>query len=152
MDIFKTFTFKWWQAGVFKLGMLALGIAIGTYWRDVFGAYLLILITVAVVSLRVRHIRVVAAVGKFANRGALYTLPRGAQDCGAPSLAWLETRFKPTITCGLAPATRSEETNRFEKPRHLLDQKGSRNMGSGNRCRTASWPRSRHLTNAPHPP
>jgi hypothetical protein len=30
---------------------LALGIAIGTYWRDVFGAYLLILITVAVVSL-----------------------------------------------------------------------------------------------------
>ena len=51
MNIFKTFTFKWWQAGVFKLGMLALGIAIGTYWRDVSGAYLLILITVAVVSL-----------------------------------------------------------------------------------------------------
>jgi len=44
MNIFKTFTFKWWQAGIFKLGMLALGIAIGTYWRDVFGAYLLILI------------------------------------------------------------------------------------------------------------
>ena len=39
------------QAGVFKLGMLALGIAIGTYWRDVFGAYLPILLTVAVVSL-----------------------------------------------------------------------------------------------------
>ena len=51
MNIFKTFTLKWWQAGFFKLGMLALGIAIGTYWRDVFGAYLLILIIVAVVSL-----------------------------------------------------------------------------------------------------
>ena len=51
MNIFKTFTLKWWQAGVFKLGMLALGIAIGTYWRDVFGGYLLILIIVAVVSL-----------------------------------------------------------------------------------------------------
>ena len=53
MNIFKTFALKWWQAGVFKLGMLALGIAIGTYWREVFGAYLLILITVAVVSLAV---------------------------------------------------------------------------------------------------
>jgi hypothetical protein len=51
MNIFKTFKLKWWQAGVFKLAMLAIGIAIGTYWHDVFGAYLLILITVAVVSL-----------------------------------------------------------------------------------------------------
>jgi hypothetical protein len=51
MNIFKTFTLKWWQAGVFKLGMLALGIAIGTYWHDVFGGYLLILMIVAVVSL-----------------------------------------------------------------------------------------------------
>ena len=51
MNIFKTFTLKWWQAGCFKLGMLALGIAIGTYWHDVFGGYLLILIIVAVVSL-----------------------------------------------------------------------------------------------------
>lgn len=51
MNIFKTCTFKWWQAGVFKLGMLALGIAIGTYWHDVFVAYLLILIIVAAVSL-----------------------------------------------------------------------------------------------------
>ena len=51
MNIFKTFKLKWWQAGVFKLGMLALGIAIGTYWRDFFGPYLLILLIVAVVSL-----------------------------------------------------------------------------------------------------
>jgi hypothetical protein len=51
MNIFKTFTLKWWQAGLFKLGMLALGIAVGTYWRDLFGAYLPILMIVAVVSL-----------------------------------------------------------------------------------------------------
>ena len=51
MNIFKTFMLKWWQAGLFKSGMLALGIAIGTYWHDFFGGYLLILIIVAVVSL-----------------------------------------------------------------------------------------------------
>ena len=31
MNIFKTFTLKWWQTAFFKWGMLALGIAIGTY-------------------------------------------------------------------------------------------------------------------------
>jgi hypothetical protein len=51
MNIFKTFTLKWWQAGLFKLGMLALGIAIGTYWHVFLGGYLLIFISVAVVSL-----------------------------------------------------------------------------------------------------
>jgi hypothetical protein len=51
MNIFKTFMLKWWQTGLFKLGMLALGIAIGAYWHDFFGGYLLILIAVAAVSL-----------------------------------------------------------------------------------------------------
>ena len=51
MNIFKTFTLKWWQTGLFKWGMLALGIAIGTYWHDLFGRYLLILISMAMVSL-----------------------------------------------------------------------------------------------------
>jgi hypothetical protein len=51
MNMLKTFTLKWWQAGLFKLGMLALGIAIGAYWHDFFGSYLLILIAVAAVSL-----------------------------------------------------------------------------------------------------
>jgi hypothetical protein len=37
MNILKTFTLKWWQTGLFKFGMLALGIAIGAYWRDFFG-------------------------------------------------------------------------------------------------------------------
>jgi hypothetical protein len=51
MNVFKTFTLKWWQTGLFKLGMLALGIAIGTYWRDFFGGYLFVLIVVTAVSL-----------------------------------------------------------------------------------------------------
>ncbi len=51
MDIFKRFTLKWWQAGLFKLGMLALGIAIGAYWHVFFDGRLFILILVAAVSL-----------------------------------------------------------------------------------------------------
>jgi hypothetical protein len=51
MNIFKTFTLKWYQAGLFKLGMLALGITIGAYWDGFFGDYVSILIIVAVVSL-----------------------------------------------------------------------------------------------------
>jgi hypothetical protein len=31
MNLFKTLTLKWWQTGIFKAGMLALGIAVGTY-------------------------------------------------------------------------------------------------------------------------
>ena len=51
MNPFKTFTLKWWQTSLFKLGMLALGIAIGAYWHYFFGGYLLILLIVAAVSL-----------------------------------------------------------------------------------------------------
>jgi hypothetical protein len=31
MNLFKTITLKWWQTGVFKWGMLAVGIAVGAY-------------------------------------------------------------------------------------------------------------------------
>ena len=51
MNIFKTFTLKWWQTGIFKLGMLTLGIAIGTYRHAVFGGYLVTLTIVGAVSL-----------------------------------------------------------------------------------------------------
>jgi hypothetical protein len=51
MNLFKTFTLKWWQTSLFKLGMLALGIAIGAYWHYFFGGYLLILLIVAAVCL-----------------------------------------------------------------------------------------------------
>jgi len=51
MNLFKTFTLKWWQGSLFKWGVFALGIAVGAYWHDFFGSYLPILIIVAVVSL-----------------------------------------------------------------------------------------------------
>ncbi len=51
MNILKTFTLKWWQGGLFKWGMLALGIAIGAYWHEYFIGYLRELIVFAVVSL-----------------------------------------------------------------------------------------------------
>ena len=51
MNLFETFTLKWWQAGLFKLGMLALGIAIGSYWHGFFDGWLLVLILVAIISL-----------------------------------------------------------------------------------------------------
>jgi ABC-type arginine transport system permease subunit len=51
MNLFKAFTLTWWQAGIFKAGMLALGIVIGAYWQEIFGGYLPLLITLAAVSL-----------------------------------------------------------------------------------------------------
>jgi hypothetical protein len=51
MNIFKTFTLKWWQGGIFKWGTFVLGIAAGTYWHDFFSGYLPILIIFSVVSL-----------------------------------------------------------------------------------------------------
>ena len=51
MNPFKTFTLKWWQAGLFKWGLLALGLAVGAYWHAFFGGCLPLLIIVAVASL-----------------------------------------------------------------------------------------------------
>ncbi len=51
MTLLKTFTLKWWQAGLFKWGLLALGIAIGAFWHGFFGGYLPVLIVLAVLSL-----------------------------------------------------------------------------------------------------
>jgi len=51
LNLFKTFTLKWWQAGLFKLGMLALGIAIGSYWHGFFDGWLPVLIALAAVCL-----------------------------------------------------------------------------------------------------
>jgi energy-converting hydrogenase Eha subunit A len=50
MNPFKTLRLKWWQTGIFKTGMLALGIAIGAYLHDFFGGYLVVLTIVAAVT------------------------------------------------------------------------------------------------------
>jgi hypothetical protein len=36
---FKSYIFTWWQIGIFKLALLAIGIAIGSYWHIFFRAY-----------------------------------------------------------------------------------------------------------------
>ena len=51
MDLFKTFSFKWWQAAIFKLGMWAIGITVGAYFHTFFAGCYPILITIAVVCL-----------------------------------------------------------------------------------------------------
>ena len=51
MSLFKTFSLTWWQAGLFKLGLLALGIVVGTYWPNVFAGLRPALIVIAAVCL-----------------------------------------------------------------------------------------------------
>ena len=34
MNIFKDFTLKWWQAGIFKIALLSFGIIIGSAWPE----------------------------------------------------------------------------------------------------------------------
>jgi len=39
MDIFRDYTFTWWQVGLLKLALLSLGIAIGSYCQATFLPY-----------------------------------------------------------------------------------------------------------------
>ena len=51
MNLFKkTYTFAWWQVGIFKLALLSIGAAAGAYWPDFFAANLTALIVIAVVA------------------------------------------------------------------------------------------------------
>ena len=43
MDIFRKYTFTWWQVGLFKLALLSLGIAIGAYCQAIFLPYTTVL-------------------------------------------------------------------------------------------------------------
>jgi hypothetical protein len=40
MDIFRNYTFTWWQVGLFKLALLSLGEAIGAYCQAAFAPYI----------------------------------------------------------------------------------------------------------------
>lgn len=51
MNLFKSFTLQWWQAGLFKVGLLALGIAVGAYWHGLFTGFLPALIIIAAICL-----------------------------------------------------------------------------------------------------
>lgn len=49
MNIFGKGEFTWWQMGLFKISVLALGVAIGAYWSEIFLPYLTALFTVVIV-------------------------------------------------------------------------------------------------------
>ena len=51
MNLFKTFTLKWWQAGIFKVGPLALGLAVGAHWPNLFAGFLGPPISIAIACL-----------------------------------------------------------------------------------------------------
>jgi len=50
MNLFKSYTFTWWQIGILKLALLSIGIVIGAYWHDFFGANLTAFIIIAAVA------------------------------------------------------------------------------------------------------
>ena len=49
MNIFKSFTMKWWQVVIFKVSIVALGVVIGAYWNQIFSPFIIPLIITALV-------------------------------------------------------------------------------------------------------
>lgn len=50
MKIFKSYTYKWWQLGIFKIALLSIGIIIGVYWNEFFASYLTPLMIIWIIS------------------------------------------------------------------------------------------------------
>lgn len=50
MNIFRSYTYTWWQIGIFKLALLSIGVVIGTYWQEFWSAHLLTLFAFSVIS------------------------------------------------------------------------------------------------------
>lgn len=50
MSLFQSYTFKWWQLGIFKLALLAVGSAAGAHWSAFFSAHLTALMVTAIAA------------------------------------------------------------------------------------------------------
>lgn len=50
MNIFKTYSFAWWQMGILKLSTISFGIIVGAYWHEFFSANLLLVALIALIS------------------------------------------------------------------------------------------------------
>lgn len=50
MKVLKGYTYTWWQIGIFKLALLAIGIAIGAHWHDFFLTHITTVLIVAVLA------------------------------------------------------------------------------------------------------
>lgn len=46
----KDYSYTWWQIAVFKVAMLSLGVAAGTYWNEFFEGWLMYVVALAVVA------------------------------------------------------------------------------------------------------
>lgn len=49
MNIFKNYTYSWWQVGILKLALLSFGLAVGAYWHEVFSQYITLFVLIGVV-------------------------------------------------------------------------------------------------------
>ena len=50
MNIFKSYTFSWWEMGIFKLALMAIGISIGIYWQSFFIQYIEVIWGIAILA------------------------------------------------------------------------------------------------------
>jgi hypothetical protein len=50
MNPFKSYTYTWWQIGIFKLALLSIGALIGSYWSEVVRSYWALFIIIAIGS------------------------------------------------------------------------------------------------------
>lgn len=51
MKVFEDYTYKWWEAGVFKVGMLTAGAIVGAFFADFVLDYLAPLVVLAVICI-----------------------------------------------------------------------------------------------------
>ena len=49
--LLKSFTLRWWEVGLFKLGLLTLGVAVGACWPALFAGYTVWLAIIAAMAL-----------------------------------------------------------------------------------------------------
>jgi len=50
MKFFKKYTFDWWQFGIFKLALFAIGAAAGAYWHEFFMVNMTVVLIIAVLA------------------------------------------------------------------------------------------------------
>jgi hypothetical protein len=49
MNLFKSFTLKWWQGSLYKVSMISLGIIVGVYWQAFFLQWIVIVTLIFIV-------------------------------------------------------------------------------------------------------
>lgn len=50
MNIFKSFTMKWWQVGLFKLALASFGIILGVYFQEFFLEWIVLVAVIFALS------------------------------------------------------------------------------------------------------